>query len=98
MEIGNKTLVTKEEKVEGIGTSYIIVANVTVRTDGKISRANGVINNRVTGESAGYLDYMKDGETMIRAYNGYKVSQLSGEVEEYITAVEASYASGVAGS
>ena len=41
---------------------------------------------------------MRDGETMIRAYNGYKVSQLSGEVEEYITAVEASYASEVAGS
>ena len=51
MEIGNKTLVTKEEKVEGIGTSYIIVANVTVRTDCKVTRANGPINNRTTGES-----------------------------------------------
>ena len=98
MEIGNKTLVTKEEKVEGIGTSYIIVANVTVRTDCKVTRANGPINNRTTGESAGYLDYMKDGETMIRAYNGYKVSELSAEVEEFLKAVEASYASGVAES
>lgn len=84
--------------MEGIGTAYIFVVNVNVRTDGKVTRASGVINNRTTGESAGWLDYVKDGETQIRAYNGYKVSELSGEAEAYIAAVESVYASEVAAS